>query len=91
VLEVPNNGILVDYVRADEMIEIFEANWSGGHLDAPRVYSIGYHPPNFSEVYKTRIHDALSHVDQFLVSADLGPVVYTTLTDLARAWPPPSP
>ncbi len=91
VLEVPNNGILVDYVRADEMIEIFEANWPGGPLDTPRVYSIGYHPPNFSEVYKTRIHDALSHVDQFLVSADLGPVVYTTLSDLALVWPPPQP
>jgi hypothetical protein len=91
VLEVPNNGILVDYVRTDEMIEIFEANWSGGPLDTPRVYSIGYHPPNFSETYKTRILGALAHVDQFLVSADLGPVVYATLSDLALVWPPPQP
>ena len=89
VLEVPDNGLLVDYVRTDEMIDIFTANWPGGALDSPRVYSIGYHPPNFSESFKSRIDGALNHVDAFLASDDRGPVVYATLSDLAQVWPPP--
>jgi len=89
VLQVPDNGILVDYVTADEMIEIFDANWSGGALEVPTAYSIGYHPSNFSELYKTRISDALTHADRFLASADAGPVVYTTLSDTVRVWTKP--
>ena len=57
--------------------------------DAPRVFSIGYHPPNFSEAFFTRIDTALAHIDQFLASADRGPVVYTRLSDLARVFPAP--
>jgi hypothetical protein len=86
VLEVPDNGILVDYVRAEEMIEIFEANWPGGALDRPVAYSIGYHPSNFNYVLKQRIHAALTHVDRFLVSRDSGPVIYGTLSDMTRVW-----
>ena len=86
VLEVPDNGILVDYVFEDEMIAIFEANWSGGPLGAPVAYSIGYHPTNFNDEYKDRIHGALSHVEQYLASRDSGPVVYATLSELPRVW-----
>lgn len=89
VLEVPDNGLLVDYVSAPEMIEMFEANWSGVSLARPTVYSIGYHPPNFSELFFDRMDDTLTHIDQFLASADRGPVVYARLSDLARVWPRP--
>jgi hypothetical protein len=34
VLEVPDNGLLVDYVRASEMIDTFAANWPRGALIA---------------------------------------------------------
>jgi hypothetical protein len=89
VLEVPDNGILVDYVETEEMIEIFEANWDGGVAMAPVNYSIGYHPSNFDEIYKTRITDALTHVDQFLASEDKGPVIYGRLSDMALVWKRP--
>lgn len=90
LLEVPDNGLLVDYVTAQEMIEIFEANWSGGALAQPRVYSIGYHPPNFSELYLQRMDGALDHVDRFLHSDDSGPVVYATMSEMAQVWTPTS-
>ena len=35
ILEVPDNGILADYVEADEMIDMLERNWDGGGLEAP--------------------------------------------------------
>lgn len=88
VLEVPDNGILVDYVTSEEMNEIFDANWQvGSALNSPRAYSIGYHPPNFSLAFKTRITNTLTYVDQFLASEGKGPVVYARLSDLINVWP----
>jgi hypothetical protein len=89
VLEVPDNGLLVDYVTAEEMIEVFGANWPGGALAEPRQVSIGYHPPNFSVEFQTRIHGALEHADRFLASRGEGPVVYATLSELVLVWPRP--
>ncbi len=89
ILEVPDNGLLVDYVDATEMIEMFEANWSGGALTEPTQYSIGYHPPNFGLTYQTRIDDTLTHIDGFLASNGDGPVVYATLSEMALVWPFP--
>ncbi len=89
VLQVPDNGILVDYVETSEMVEIFDANWDGGVATTPINYSIGYHPSNFSETYKKRITDALTHVDKFLASQDKGPVIYGRLSDMANVWKRP--
>ena len=90
VLEVPDNGILVDYVTGEEMIEVFDANWDGETpLDHPIVYSIGYHPPNFVSEYRVRITEALTHAEQFLASGDAGPVVYATVSEMADVWPLP--
>jgi len=89
VLEVPDNGILVDYVSGEEMIEIFEANWPDRKpLVEPVAYSIGYHPSNFRVGLKDRMSVALTHVDQFLASDGDGPVVYETLSNLVRVWKP---
>jgi hypothetical protein len=87
MLEVPDNGLLVDYVTAEEMIEMFGANWPGGALDAPRSFVIGYHPPNFSAAFQQRIHGALTHIDRFLASSGTGPVVYARLSDFPLVWP----
>jgi hypothetical protein len=86
LLEVPLNGVKADYVTGQEMIDIFAANWSGDALAAPVAYAIGFHPPSFNANDKSRIDDALSHVDQFLASADAGPVVYATFRDLTSVW-----
>jgi len=86
VLEVPDNGLLVDYVTGQEMIEVFEKNWDGAALVVPRVVSIGYHPPNFSSSYKSRLHTALTHYEQYLASQDRGPVVYVRMSDLAKVF-----
>lgn len=86
VLEVPDNGILVDYVETSEMVEIFQANWNGEALATPINYSIGFHPSNFNAIYKKRIGDALTHVDGFLASEDKGPVIYGRLSDMPKIW-----
>ena len=90
VLEVPDNGILVDYVTGDEMIAIFDANWDRETpLAQPIVYSIGYHPPNFVSEYRVRITEALTHAEEFLASQGTGPVVYATMSEMAEVWPRP--
>lgn len=89
VLEVPDNGNLVDYVTAEEMIEIFDENYPGGALEQPVTYTIGYHPPNFDTPgrgYKERIHEALLHAEQYLASRGDGPVVYATLHEIPLVW-----
>jgi len=86
LLEVPLNGVMADYVTGQEMIDIFSANWSGDALAAPVAYAVGYHPPNFNANYRSRIDDALSHVDQYLASTDAGPVVYSTFSELTAVW-----
>lgn len=87
LLEVPDNGALVDYVSGNEMVDIFELSWPGGALPEPRVYSIGYHPPNFWGDLVTRMDVALANADEHLAADDAGPVVYATATELARVFP----
>ncbi len=87
ILELPDNGALVDYVTAAEMISIFKANFDGRALIRPKMVSIGYHPPNFSDAFLQRMDGALAHVDTLLASADKGPVVYARAGELARiSW-----
>jgi hypothetical protein len=48
----------------------------------------GFHPPNFSQSYLSRMDDALSEVDRRLHAKDAGPAVYVTQQELKRAFPP---
>lgn len=89
VLEVPDNGALVDYVSTNEMVTIFRRQFGGEALDTPKHYSIGYHPVNFSEAFFTRIDDALSEIDKHLAADGTGPVVYARMSDLPKAFPQP--
>ncbi len=86
VLEVPDNGSLVDYVSGEEMIAIFNANWNGEAVAAPKSYVIGLHPVNYDSYYHARMQMVLSHVDRFLARSDAGPVFYETLTGTAPVW-----
>jgi hypothetical protein len=90
ILEVPDNGAMVDYVSANEMIEMFEANYKPGEaLAETRHYSIGYHPVDFSEDFFTRIDTALYEIDKHLAANDGGPVVYARMSDLPKVFPQP--
>jgi hypothetical protein len=90
ILEVPDNGALVDYVSAAEMIDMFRRNWPGSApLAEPRVYSIGYHPPNFSETFFQRMDDTLTEIDRHLAVDGRGPVIYARVSDLVRVFPRP--
>jgi hypothetical protein len=86
VLEVPDNGVLVDYVRGEDMIVIYDLNHDGGPLEEPTLYQVGWHPPNFSNEYLARMEMALSHVDEHLFAEDLGPAVYVNISELTKVW-----
>jgi hypothetical protein len=87
VLEVPDNGILVDYVTGAEMIGIYEQNApSGKALAKSTLFQVGYHPPNFSDSYLARLDQALGHVDKNLYSQDKGPAIYVTISELTKVW-----
>lgn len=87
VLEVPDNGCLVDYMTGPQMIDVLHMNFPDGKpLDAPRVFQIGLHPPDFNAGYLARMEQALSEVDQHLLDADAGPIRYQTLSELKKVW-----
>ena len=90
VLEVPDNGILVDYITAGEMIDVFTKNWTArpGALTEPRQLSIGYHPTTLARAdLEVRLDSALAHIDRYLAKHGAGPVVYARMSDLTRVWP----
>jgi hypothetical protein len=89
LLEVPDNGCMVDYWTVDEMTAIFEANWTEGPLAQPTQVSTGFHPAPtdyYSPDEYQRLDAFFTHVDQYLASKQAGPVVYINMSDAARVW-----
>ncbi len=90
LLEVPDNGIMVDYVSVEEMQDIFAANWDGAPLAAPRTLMMGFHPADgFGPAEHARVDGILDHADQFLAVRDAGPVVYATLNQMPLVFARP--
>jgi hypothetical protein len=88
LLEVPDNGVLVDYVTGEDMVMIYGLNHpDGGPLAAPTLYQVGFHPPDFSSEFLQRLDMALDEVDRHLYARDEGPAVYATITELTKVWP----
>jgi hypothetical protein len=87
MLEVPDNGVMIDYVSTAEMTGIFDANWNGKAIAKPISLMMGFHPSdNFSEDEYNRVNDFLKYADMHLATKDLGPVVYTTLSDVTPVF-----
>lgn len=88
LLEVPDNGCMVDYWAVEEMRNIFDANWRDGDaLAAPKQVSTGFHPATtqyYSPYEFERLDEFFTYVDQFLASKGEGPVVYINMTDATR-------
>ena len=87
MLEIPDNAIMVDYVNLAEMVEIFDANWAGDVLTAPRTFVAGFHPAaGFSALEFGRVDDICAHADGLLAAHGDGPVVYATMSEVAAAF-----
>ncbi len=90
ILEVPDNGVMIDYVTNEEMKGIFDANWDGSPLSAPLSLMMGFHPAQgFTGAEYGRVDVFLDTTDMHLASRDLGPIVYVLLKDVPAAFPPP--
>ena len=90
LLELPDNGVMIDYVTLAEINAIFDANWDGHAFATPRTLMMGFHPSDrFSQVEYKRVDDFLTYADQHLATRDKGPVVYITLHDVTPAFPAP--
>ncbi len=86
-LEVPDNGVLADYVTAAEMIGIYKAIRLRKTLNRPKQLSIGYHPDSFSRLNFDRIDSVLDTIDTHLAKYDTGPVIFATMSELPKVWP----
>ena len=89
MLEVPDNGVMVDYWTVEEMQGIFDANWTGQALAEPIQVSTGFHPAPtayYSKAEYTRLDKFFTYVDQFLASQGQGPVIYIRMSDAAVVW-----
>jgi hypothetical protein len=90
ILEVPDNGVMIDYVSVAEMDGIFDANWDGTPLAAPLSLMMGFHPAQgFTGAEYSRVDQFLDYADMHLATRDLGPVVYILLKDVTAAFPAP--
>jgi hypothetical protein len=88
ILEVPDNGVMIDYVSVVEMNGIFDANWDGSPLAAPISLVMGFHPAQgFTGSEYTRVDQFLDYADMHLATRDLGPVIYILLKDVPAAFP----
>jgi hypothetical protein len=89
ILEVPDNGVMIDYVTLPEMNALFDANWDGEPLAGPAVLMMGFHPAlGFTQSELGRVDGFLDYADQHLSNRDLGPVVYITLGDIVAVYSP---
>ena len=86
ILEIPDNGSLVDYVTGDEMIKIFNVNWLGMPLLRPTTFVFGFHPISYSLGFHRRMEKILAHIDSFLASNGEGPVVYETVSRVSSVF-----
>lgn len=87
LLEVPDNGVMIDYVTLPEMTGLFDANWNGEPLSAPSMLMMGFHPsPQFSRYEGDRVDQFLDYSDLRNSSTHAGPVVYITLDELVAAY-----
>jgi hypothetical protein len=88
VLEVPDNGCLVDYMTGDQMIAVLHQIWPDQTraLAMPHVFQTGFHPPDFNGGFRMRMDAALTEVDRYLLRDDAGPIVYARLRDLASVF-----
>ncbi|MCU0690220.1 MAG: DUF2334 domain-containing protein [Polyangiaceae bacterium] len=82
LLEVPDNGCLADYVTAEDMINIFNANYTTALYSRPVVLSIGYHGTSFTRYYD-RLESALRNIDDELIENG-GAVQYIRGSDIPR-------
>jgi hypothetical protein len=85
MLEVPDNGVMIDYVTLDEMNGIFDANYEGKALAKPKTLMMGFHPAmQFSADEYGRVDGFLKYADQHLAEAGTGPVVYVSLSTVTK-------
>jgi hypothetical protein len=89
LLEVPDNGAMIDYTTLPQITHVFDANFDGQHaLLVPTTMMMGFHPATgFSADEYSRVDSFLEYADKHLANKDLGPVVYTTLSDVTPVFP----
>lgn len=88
MLEVPDNGVMIDYVSTAQMNAIFDANFDGQPLASPKTLMMGFHPaPQFSAGEFSRVDKFLSYADAKLAARGTGPVFYISLSDVTKAFP----
>lgn len=89
LLEVPDNGVMIDYTTLAQIEHIFDANFPDGKpLATSTTMMMGYHPATgFTLEEFQRVDAFLGYADAHLANRNLGPVVYITLSDVVPAFP----
>jgi len=88
MLEVPDNGAMIDYVSTTQMNAIFDANFNGTPLEKSTTLMMGFHPaPSPMAVDIRKVDEFLTYADPKLATKGTGPVVYISLKDVTKAFP----
>lgn len=88
LLEVPDNGAMICYAQNDELQGIFNENFDGTPLEAPRTLMMGFHPSSSMPHYEyVQVDLFLHYVDDHSASRGSGPAVFISLKDVTAAFP----
>jgi hypothetical protein len=85
ILEVPDNGVGIDYQNSSQMNSALLANGAGGVLASPRMFQFMFHPHSVT-AYTTDMELALRRIDAVSYGFDNGPAVYVRLSDLRLVY-----
>ncbi|RMD77022.1 DUF1624 domain-containing protein [Candidatus Dojkabacteria bacterium] len=88
IWEFPNNGADSYWFSAEVLISRFNDNYprKGEILYVPNVVNYLSHPHWFVSYDRWKIRKLFDYIGQFLLSEDLGPVVYETLERIYADW-----
>lgn len=81
LVEVPDNGVLADYVTADQMVANFQDVIRAAAMGKPAVLSLGFHQETAAQ-FLPRLRSALFEIE-LLAAMQRIPVSYETAQDVA--------
>ncbi|OIP96346.1 hypothetical protein AUK40_05120 [Candidatus Wirthbacteria bacterium CG2_30_54_11] len=85
LLEIPNNGADAYGYSGEQMVERFNANFSGEPLTGKKVVTFISHP-EWQRTDEPKMDEVLGITDEHLYSAGQGPVIYVTLGQVYALW-----
>ena len=89
LLEIPNNGLTTYELSATELLTLAKNAYTDGLLTQPKTLIYVSHPQFYSREF-VKIPTVLDYLNSVSLERDAGPVVFSTMGDIAKLWNSPN-